>query len=232
MLRSSAIGKSSLPRLVFLHGFLGCKEDWIEVAQELQDFCCHLIDLPGHGDSPLTEDVLESIRKILNVLKPRCLIGYSMGGRLALQTSFSPSIIISAHLGLKSASEREERWKKDLEWIEMLETKPLDIFLEAWYGQPLFDSLRSSKNFASVLRRRLKQNPQHLIAMLKKCSLAHQKVQKPSAETFFLYGEKDLKYAEHYRTLRSFAVKKSGHAAHLENPKECARFIYELVKGK
>ncbi len=66
--------------LVFLHGFLGNSADWEAVLSYLPDCPCFGVDLPGHGSSPFstTFDFDPPAPKFH-------LIGYSMGGRLALQ---------------------------------------------------------------------------------------------------------------------------------------------------
>src|SRR3990167_2420505 len=66
--------------LVFLHGFLGSSRDWEPVCSYLPPCQCIGIDLPGHGDSPFVETFNFPIPT------PQFhLIGYSMGGRLAMQ---------------------------------------------------------------------------------------------------------------------------------------------------
>ena len=50
-LHTITLGNPSLPRIVFLHGFLGSGSDWLPVTRELQnDYCCLMVDLPGHGE--------------------------------------------------------------------------------------------------------------------------------------------------------------------------------------
>ncbi|MEM8832858.1 MAG: alpha/beta fold hydrolase [Cyanobacteria bacterium P01_G01_bin.19] len=88
------IGDQNKPIVLFLHGFMGCWQDFQEIADLLQPaFCCLLVDLPGHGKTEVSSDryyqMPEVAMAIVNLLKqlsiPRCfLIGYSMGGRLAL----------------------------------------------------------------------------------------------------------------------------------------------------
>lgn len=87
MLSCTITGSLEKPPLLFLHGFLGSKEDWREVAVHLQEtHCCYAIDLPGHGESQQQSHILESLfTTYLSLKLPPCpLIGYSLGGRLAL----------------------------------------------------------------------------------------------------------------------------------------------------
>ncbi|ABZ74872.1 alpha/beta hydrolase fold [Shewanella halifaxensis HAW-EB4] len=50
MLSYRCRGQIGSPAVVLLHGFLGSKEDWNEIIEQLaDDFFCISIDLPGHG---------------------------------------------------------------------------------------------------------------------------------------------------------------------------------------
>lgn len=233
---STTRGRKSL---CFIHGFLGAKEDWEKIIAFLQeDFFCHTIDLPGHGDSPFSENFLEAVAAQLKMLKPfpEYFVGYSLGGRILLQLNEQyPSllkhlIILSSHPGLETQEEKHARWKEDAYWIEILKTKPFSAFFDAWYGQPLFQSLKENKQvFDEMLQRRKKQNPFALARVLQKCSLAHQVRLSIFPNTIFLYGEKDLKFQTLYRKLPSFVkvhqIQKCGHALHLENPEGCSAII-------
>src|SRR5689334_17350674 len=75
--------KSAIP-FVFLHGFLGNSQDWQEVASKLLATCI-AFDLPGHGASAFTEDFFLAFHQATKEFPPFHLVGYSMGGRLALQ---------------------------------------------------------------------------------------------------------------------------------------------------
>lgn len=243
MLCTTTRGNLKGPSLLFLHGFLGSKEDWHEIIGNLEnDFCCHALDLPGHGKSPLSTDFLEAIAASIKTLHPfpDYFIGYSLGGRLLLQLKekypalFKHLLILSAHPGLATKEEREERWKSDQLWIEMLQKKPLSTFFDAWYAQPLFQSLKENKLlFESMLERRKNQDAAALAEIFKVCSLAHQKMCKLYPNSLFLFGAKDLKFESLYLKLPSFIkvqkIDHAGHALHLENPGACIAQIRGYV---
>jgi 2-succinyl-6-hydroxy-2,4-cyclohexadiene-1-carboxylate synthase len=196
--------------LVFLHGFLGSPQDWDGVIQHLPEYSCKALSYP------------------FQIPSGSILIGYSMGGRIALRSS-QPKILLSTHPGLITPEEKAERWRQDELWIKKLQQEPLDSFLKAWYAQPLFDSLRSHPAFPEALSRRLKQDPEVLAHMLIQESLAHQEFKRP--EAIFLHGEFDQKYAQLYKNLNipSLEIPGAGHAAHLENFQGCAEAIRQSL---
>lgn len=82
------------PALVLLHGFLESKAIWNDFTEILQnDFTVLAIDLPGHGESELIDEVhsmqfmAETVKAVLEAekIKKAVLAGHSMGGYVALQ---------------------------------------------------------------------------------------------------------------------------------------------------
>lgn len=198
-------------RLIFLHGFLGSPRDWDEVIRYLPSFFCEALSYPFR-----IPDDREAI-----------LIGYSMGGRIALRYPHS-KIVISAHPGLKTSEEKAARLNYDSRWLELLTRLPLQTFLEQWYAQPLFDSLRSHPRFNEIILRRKNQDPQKLIQMLQNESLARQTF---CSEGVFLHGQYDTKFIQLYDALgiESFEIPHAGHACHLENPQGTAHQITSIL---
>ena len=87
------IGDRRNKPILFLHGFMGNGADFYPVVEELAEFCCLLVDLPGHGLTQVNGNehyqmpqVALSLISLLEKLDINsCLLtGYSMGGRLAL----------------------------------------------------------------------------------------------------------------------------------------------------
>lgn len=245
MLSYTITGSLDKPPLVFLHGFLGIKEDWEQVIAHLKDqFCCYAFDLPGHGKSEIDLHLNESvIATILSLKLPPCpLVGYSMGGRIALSLkdqfpqSFKELVILGSHTGITDPAERQLRWQQDQNWSEMLETLPFDDFLKAWYAQPVFYSLSKKPNLLeNILERRMKQDPKNMATILRNFSVALQPpIKNLHSETLFLYGEDDLKSSVLYHQLPKHVkvekITNSGHVLHLENPQEVAEKIKEFLQ--
>ncbi len=230
MLKYLAKGNPNHPHLIFLHGFLGCKEDWNQILPFFEKaYYCIALDLPGHGQSEYCEDIVGAVKSFIGPNKPT-LIGYSMGGRIAmqLQTWVKNLIILSAHLGLQTQKEKEERFELDRVWSEKLLHLPFETFLEQWYAQSLFQPLPS-------LPLRLKNDPESLSKVILQMSLSFQAyIDTLDCPALFLYGENDLKYRDHYCRLPKGAVveriRGSGHIIHLSNPSLCAEKILNWLE--
>ena len=235
MLSYTVTGPSAAPPLVFFHGFLGCKEDWEATLAFLKtEFLCFAFDLPGHGTSPIDAKIEETLTA-LN-LKQAPLIGYSMGGRVALSLKTNaPCILIASHPGLATEKEKALRWKNDLKWAQALTTIPFEIFLNQWYSQPLFSSVKQRPElYLEMLKRRKKQNPHHLAHALKRFSLAKQsRVKEFSSPTLYLFGTEDLKFSRLSHTLPSSvsiqSIQGCGHVTLYENPKELAKNMHTFL---
>lgn len=202
--------RSQSPKLYFLHGFAGGPEDWDEVIAHLPGYNCTALTYPF--DLP-TEGIL---------------IGYSMGGRIAMHSP-RPKIVISSHPGLSAPDEQKTRSKKEQAWIHKLKTTSITQFFNAWYRQPIFSTLRDHPSFPDILKRRLKQHPDTLIKQIQNHSLA-----EPAPlvrNTIFVHGALDHRYKQLYSTLNipSHEIPRVGHACHLEGPVATARIIKYLI---
>ncbi len=87
------IRKGSGEVLVFIHGFLGAKEIFSEVFDELSShYDCIAVDLPGHGESKVEKEsysVYDYAKAVADVLahegiKDATWLGHSMGGYIVL----------------------------------------------------------------------------------------------------------------------------------------------------
>ena len=151
-------GATGRPVVVFLHGFLGNRGDWFDIEQLLSDqYRVLAIDLPGHGESlvavegcyimPETAKMVLSTIALLHIERFH-LVGYSMGGRLALYIALhfpqmvETLILESASPGIESLEERIHRRDSDAELAYRLLSRSPDSFIDEWYNQPLFESMQ------------------------------------------------------------------------------------------
>src|SRR5699024_769468 len=98
------------PVLLLLHGFTGSRNTWQPfIADWAKKYTVIAIDLPGHGQTEGSvdsmDDLMSELRQLMEIMqiKKWHILGYSMGGRVALAFSNEyPETILS--LTLESAS--------------------------------------------------------------------------------------------------------------------------------
>ena len=220
--------------LVFLHGWLGSKEDFLPLIEALgDDYYCLAVDLPGHGGTPLFAEEEELwMATIIKLgfflrhqgLKKASFVGYSMGGRILLRFHehfghlVDQLFILSSHLG---GGEVEEE-----KWVKLLKEGDMDEFLLKWYAQPLFVTLRLD---VQLLERRRRNDPEKLAKALCGFSLRKQRQYEAGERMWFFYGEHDVKDRELYKEIVSRQeIQGGGHAIHLEKPLQMAELIKKL----
>lgn len=251
-----AVGDPLNYPILFLHGFLGDGLDFQEVMWRLsRQFYCLSIDLPGHGKTQVNgtdedyqiESVTRGLIEFIDALKleKSVLVGYSMGGRIALYLaihfpdSFDRVILESASPGLKTIEERVTRLESDRRLSEELEKQDFYLFLNKWYGQNLFKSILQNPDFPKILDRRLQNSPLELAKSLRNLSTGLQPslwehLDSISLPLLLLVGELDPKFVNLNREIANGCpnckleiVTNCGHNIHLENADS---FIHNLEK--
>ena len=136
--------------IVLLHGFGGTHHAWDGVVAHLdaQRYRPLALDLPGHGGAGVVEGAVTFAGCVEHVLDaaPRrfVLCGYSLGGRIALQTALAAPdrverlVLVSTTAGIEDPGEREQRRLADQTLAEELETTPYEEFVTRWRSQPVF----------------------------------------------------------------------------------------------
>ncbi|PKA52996.1 Protein PHYLLO, chloroplastic [Apostasia shenzhenica] len=172
-------GDKESKAVIFLHGFLGSSQDWIPLMKAMSSTTrCISIDLPGHGEScdlghtPRSQqECYQSIESVAEMLlKLICdittggviLVGYSMGGRIALHMSLKYSekvdgaVIISGSPGVRDEISRRVRTSQDNARASYLLSHGLNRFLEIFYEGALWKSLRDHPHFKKIVSHREK----------------------------------------------------------------------------
>ena len=255
----------NLPRILLLHGFMGDRRIWDPMIERFCSFSNPItLDLLGHGDTskpteaePYREkhqlaDLLHIIQSL--ELSPLLLLGYSMGGRLALKTAlrnpslFSGLILESTNCGITDEAKREERKSTDHSRAAAIEDN-FQKFLENWQKLDLFQSPlpqdeQRVKRYNSI---QSQQSAEAVAASLRGFGTGFmQAVCRDVAElelpVLLLAGSDDKKYQQICAFLEDklpnaiFASVRGGHRVHLDNPKsyleEIHKFIDRLWTGK
>ena len=186
MILSAAVdnGQPGYPWLVFLHGFSGDRNEWRKVGDAFPAWPRLYLDLPGHGGSAdiAVQDfagvntLLQSTLNSYNIHK-YWLIGYSLGGRVAMNFASQPRagmrglIVEGGHPGLQDVEARQARRSNDSAWAERFRREPLEQVFADWYQQPVFASLNAAQR-ESLVALRSRNNGATLAAMLQATSLA------------------------------------------------------------
>lgn len=125
------------PPIIALHGNFGSPEIWDEfpiqgiVPVDLWQYSG--LSYPKFADQ-LVEDFASNGRKPI-------LMGYSLGGRLAMNVlslypeNWSGAVLLSAHSGIADFSDKDARLESDLEWARRVREEPWEEVLRAWNEQ-------------------------------------------------------------------------------------------------
>ncbi|MDZ4753878.1 MAG: alpha/beta fold hydrolase [Phycisphaerae bacterium] len=245
------------PPLVLLHGFLGEPADWDAVVAaltvprrvlraDLLRAATSAFDLAS-----LARALADAINELVRA--PVDIVGYSLGGRVALALLHDRPdcaehvLAVSATPGIDNAQERLQRSSADDALADVLERDGLGAFIERWYAQPLFAALRSHPDFGVVSRRRAAGDGASWARILRDASPGRNRslwselrrmATTPSVTNrlSFAVGSLDAKYldlsrevTERVPALRVDVIDGAGHAVHLERPAALAARIDALL---
>lgn len=228
--------------LTALHGFTETDDVWSEVLAPLdRPMRCPL--LPGHGWKPCKAGTsIKTVAADIAATLPTGsdLLGYSLGGRIALQlaldhpTTLKRLVLVSSTAGLRDAKERDKRVRHDLGFAEVLEEDGIGPFVAWWEANPALKPARKlSRALVEQLRcRRLNQDPLGLAGVLRHLSTGLMEDLWPRLgelrlPVLLIAGEKDPRYVEVMTAMaakipgaRLELVPGCGHAVHREAPQE------------
>ncbi|MFM5521821.1 2-succinyl-6-hydroxy-2,4-cyclohexadiene-1-carboxylate synthase [Aeromonas jandaei] len=238
-------------QLVLLHGLLGDGNDWQPVIDRLPGHHCIALDLPGHGQHHelRVNDFEQSHQWLCRELASRgieryLLVGYSLGGRLALYhasrepAGLSGLLLENCHPGLP-AGEQAARIAHDESWAARFEREPLADVLADWYRQGVFADLDEAAR-ARQIARRLGNDGKAVAAMLRATSLGQQPdlaswLGQGGLPVTYVSGKRDNKFhqlaclmASQHRKINHLELD-GGHNLHAHQPEAFARLLAEWV---
>lgn len=237
------------PWLVWLHGLLGSGQDWQPILPWFSQWPQLTLDLPGHGDSArICVDNFAAVSTGLSAtlaalgIENYILIGYSLGGRVALyhaclgqSQGLRALFVEGAHPGLTDALERRQRLTSDTAWVQRFCTQPMAQVLADWYRQPVFADLTPAERAALVDLRADNAGPP-LAQMFAATSLARQPDLLPLVRQLrvpfgYLCGQRDTKFSALARSMHLplTPIAGAGHNAHRAAPAAFARALRTLL---
>lgn len=251
------------PPLVLLHGFTGSGAEWDELVPRLVGLREVLaVDLIGHGRSPAPADpaaytMERCVADLLALLDglgvaQTDLLGYSMGGRVALQLAAAAPervgrlILESASPGIADPAERAARAASDDALAARIEGEGLAWFVDHWAGIPLFASQAAlpAATRAALRARRLKGSATGYANSLRGMGAGRQtslwdRLPALDLPVLLISGELDVKYVAINTKLaallpraRHAIVPGVGHTVHLEAPERFAQLVVGFLKDE
>jgi 2-succinyl-6-hydroxy-2,4-cyclohexadiene-1-carboxylate synthase len=244
------------PPLLLLHGVTGSVRSWDELRPALAEFATVVsIDLIGHGRSAAPQDPqrysLEAsthdLWALIEDLKLDAVdvLGYSMGGRVALHFAVHRServrtlILESASPGIEDRPERHKRIASDASLAERILHHGIPEFVAEWERLPL---LVPARHVPDVVRARqtalrLQNQPLGLANSLLGMGAGQQtplwsRLQGLKKPVLIVVGEQDTRYrhiAERMAPLlpagKVAVVPDAGHTVHVDQPPAFVRQI-------
>ncbi len=234
------------PLWLGLHGFTGSGADFAPWFAELSDtLSWEAPDLPGHGSlagamaSELASmDACNAMlrARIESASRPVIVVGYSLGGRVALNfaSQFSHLIaglvLIGANPGLRDEGLRQERLRWEQELCERLRRDGVQAFMNYWQALPIIETQkRIPENvWHRMQERRLISNAEGLIQSIRtmgtgRMTALWENLRGLNCPVLYCAGQEDEKYCAIGREVAELvpqgqfvSVPGAGHAAHLE----------------
>jgi 2-succinyl-6-hydroxy-2,4-cyclohexadiene-1-carboxylate synthase len=216
--------------------------------------------LIGHGRSDAPPDAeryrmkrcVSDLLAMLDALEVERadVLGYSMGGRVALHlATAAPArvgalVLESSSPGIADAAERQARVAADAALAESIQRDGIAAFVERWECLPLFASQASlpEDTRARLHAQRLRNDPLGLANSLRGMGAGQQEslwdgLASLDVPTLLIAGALDAKYcalAGEMLTLlpsaRAVIVPGAGHAVHLEQPQSFAKNVLEFLR--
>ena len=248
--------------LLLLHGFSGDSTTWDSFGDEMgSGFQLIAPDILGHGKSAAPADAVryrmaEAAADMIALLdhlgsERAHLLGYSMGGRLALclalryPARFRRLILESASPGIAHERERAARRGQDEALARRIESDGIEAFVDYWESLPLWESQRT---LAPDIRRaqreqRLRNGAIGLANSLRGMGAGAQpsfwrELPQLQLPTLLLVGESDRKFRAVNERIagripkgRMHLVSGAGHNTHLEQPEQFAARLRSFLHG-
>ncbi len=226
--------------VLFIPGFMQRGDAWRPVAELLPErYPSRMLDHAKHSFEGRLGEIAEHPGAVL--------VGYSLGGRLALRAalrspeSFSGVVLVGTTAGIEEAPLRAARAEADERLASWIEAASMEDIVTLWERQPLFAD-QSDALVEAQRPGRLSQDQRSLALLLR---TAGQGVLEPvwhelsqlELPVLAIAGARDDGYTRAAKRIASTApngrvaiVEDAGHAAHLQQPAAVAALIAGFVE--
>jgi len=235
------------PPIVLLHGFGQTGRCWGPLAPALARLRTVVrLDAPGHGDTGGEgADLPDTAHLMAEAGGPAVYLGYSMGGRMALQLAVDRPdvvealIVLGATPGIEDSAERAARHAADRALAARIRDGGVPAFVDHWLALPMFAGLPPEGRFEDERRR---NSAEGLATSLERAGTGNQAPQWDrlatiAVPTLVVAGEDDERYAAiAARTAAAIGphattalVPGAGHSAHLEQPERFTALVLDWL---
>jgi 2-succinyl-6-hydroxy-2,4-cyclohexadiene-1-carboxylate synthase len=225
------------PPVLFVPGFMQPASAWAEVAERIGPPMA-MLDHAEHSFEG-------RLREIAAAGEDALLVGYSLGGRLALRAAlrdpdrYAGLVTVGATAGIEEPAQRSARAEADERLASWIEAAPIEDVVAIWERQPMFAD-QSESLIEAQRAGRLAQDPRQLALLLR---TAGQGVLEPvwaelltfELPVLAIAGSRDDGYVRAAKQIadtapnaRAAIVEEAGHAAHLQQPEATASLIAAL----
>lgn len=243
-------GDPTGPTLALVHGFAQDRRCLGPLGSSFGDRWRLLRpDAPGHGGSwrHASADLERGAELLAGTTGPCVLVGYSMGGRLALVTALQrPDVVralvlIGATAGIEDDDDRAARRQRDAALADRLDTIGVEAFVEEWLAAPLFAGL---PDWARFDEQRRDNRADALAESLRHAGTGSMRprwdelgrlripVLCVTGALDTVYGELAVRMVDMIgSSARHEVVADAGHAAHLEQPEATIELVGDFLAG-
>jgi len=256
----TGLGEETADPVLLLHGFTVTHHTWDLLSSLLSTkHRVVLPDLPGHGGSAAlggmsVEATSDSLAQLVDKagLKRVSVVGYSLGGRIALDFAcrhpgkVRALALEGASPGIEDPDERRKRREDDASLADEIEKRGINWFVDYWQDRPLFATQRALPRdvVAAVRRDRLSNTANGLASSLRASGPGSMTplwsaIESLDVPVMLVAGQLDQKFVETGTAMKKriprsslVEVEGAGHCVHVEKPAEFGGLLGRFLDEK
>lgn len=250
-------GLTTKKLIVVFHGFMEDQKDWNFLLESDKNNSYLFIDLPGHGQTSTknfqsAEEIYFYLNEIIKIYRSHfeelILLGYSMGGRIAVELinrglKAQHLILHSASVGLNNEDKKDDRFLEDQALFNDYD-KDKNAFFSKWYSNPIFYQYNQDIHFSTDISKKLTHDykewqkslsyfsPGASVFNIEETLLNFKQI--PEMKISAIVGSEDLKYKKHFQSISLLSknchiIQNAGHKLHVTHKKEFIELVASLI---